>query len=231
MARFQSEDTQAVASIEHKRHDLAQALKLAPSLVAPLEQEIEACETALEKARAAAESFDAETVEAARATLIRQAALTAKNTSEAVDRETVEKLVSDVEVATQVEAARKRRVESSHSVATSQYFRVSKGIQARKAAVEYAERLAGETLDRDPGRNEAPKDPAVIAWCRLTMPVEGRAFYMKGYAYRADHPSYDLPRPVEEYDEACRSFFASVDARRATMARELEALSSVAVSP
>jgi hypothetical protein len=222
---FLTEDRRARDALERKRDDLERARSLSPALVASLEAELSTCEAALEKARTAGAEYDRESVEHARATARRQAALTVANTSHEVDPDAAASILQTAEVAKYLEGARKRRADAARDAAASGYNRVCKDIPERNAAVNFAERLAGATIDRA----ETPKEtrPGVIAWLPLVFPVEGRAAYQRSYDYRADHPSYDRPQPVEAYDDACKSFFAGVERLRIAAAKQASDLAAV----
>lgn len=223
---FIADDRRAESALDRKRDDLERARELAPALVASLESEFETGGASLESARAAGLEFDREQAELARATARRQAALMALNTSTEVDPDAVLALVQAGEVSKQIESARKRRLDAARAAATAAYGRVCKDIAARNAAVDFAERLAGAVVDRDESRIPSETRPEVISWARLTLPVEGRAAYQRSYEFRKDHPSYDRPPEIEEFDEACARFFGGVDASAKKAARLAAALAT-----
>jgi len=215
-----SQDRQAVASIQSKRDDLARAKEISPALVPRLEAEITACEQALDRARSAAVDHERERIAAERAELLRAAAVAELNTSHEVEPEAASRIVHAAEVAKYTSSAYRRRTDAAHSAATSAYFRASKDLQERNAAVTFAERLAGAVVDRDETRVPAETRPAVLAWLPLVLSVEGRAAYAKSYDFRADHPSYERPPSVEEYEAACQRVLGNIEHMRAQAAKQ-----------
>ena len=211
---FRAEDQRALDAIARKKDDLKRARKLSPALVPSLTAEIATCEQALDRARAAAIDHERERVSHLRATALRQQAVMVLHTSTEVDPDAAMQIVHEAERAKYLEGAYQRRADAAHSAAGSAYGRARKDIAERNQAVQFSERLAGEVVDRDAGRVPRITNPAVIMWCPLVFPVEGRAAYEKSFNYRADHPSYDRPPPIEDYDDACQSFFAGVERLR-----------------
>jgi hypothetical protein len=228
---FRAEDQRAVDAIARKKDDLARARKLSPALIAPLEAEIATCEQALDRARAAALDHERERVAALRATAERQRALTELHESTSIDPDEASRIVHAAAVAQYLEAATKRRCDAAHSAAASAYGRARKDIAERNQAVLYAERLAGEVIDRELGRVPPETRPGVIAFLPLVFPVEGRAAYAKSFEFRDGHPSYDVPPPILEYDSACRGVLANVELWRAQAVKQAEALGALVPSP
>lgn len=228
---FFDDDRRARDALESKRHDLKRAQESSPGIVASLEAEIATCEKALAAARAAAVEHDRESAELARATAMRQRALTALNTSTEIDPERAMAIVHEASRAQYLEGARKRRTEAARDAASSAYSRVSKDVAARNAALNFALTLAGAVVDRDESEKRIPNEtrPEVIGWLRLVLPAEGREAYLKSYAVRVDHPSYPVPPSVQDFDLACKRVFARVDRMRddaAKLAAELGAVTA-----
>ncbi|MES1187991.1 MAG: hypothetical protein ABUL60_29505 [Myxococcales bacterium] len=224
---FRLDDDRAVESIEFKRSELARAIKLSPALVASLEAEIDAAELSLDKARRAGLDFAEASTAAERAELVRQRAVAEHASSHDVDEAAADRIVHALERTKYLASAHARRAAAAHTAVTAAYQRAMKEINERNAAVRYAERLAGQVIDRDPGRIELETRPGVIAWLRLVFPVEGRDFYASRSAYRAGNRSYPEPPPIEDFDDACRSFFAQIESLRDQAARQATELAAV----
>ncbi|RYZ01647.1 MAG: hypothetical protein EOO73_34765 [Myxococcales bacterium] len=225
--RFSSQDAHALGSIEFKVNEHIRALELSPTLLPSLEAEIGAAEQALEKARAAGLEYEAASVASQRADLVLKAALAEYSSSLATDDADAERIVRAVERAKYLAAAHARRTAAAFVAVESGYTRAMKEINERNAAVRYAERLAGAVIDRDPGRIELETRPGVIAWLRLVFPVEGRTAYARSAANRAGNRSYPEPPPIEDFDDACRSFFAQIESLRDQAARQAAELAAV----
>lgn len=224
---FRLDDDRALESIEFKRSELARAREVSPTLVAPLEAEIASCEQALDRARAAGLEHKAASVASQRADLVRQAAVAEHASSLDVDEAAADRIVHALERAKYLASAHARRAAAALTAVSAAYQRATKEINERNAAARYAERLAGQVIDRDPGRIELETRPGVIAWLRLVFPVEGRAAYARSAANRAGNRSYPEPPPIEEYDDACRSFFAQIESLREQASRQAAELGAV----
>lgn len=225
--QFRLDDERACESIEFKRSELARAIKLSPALVASLEADIVAAEQSLDKARAAGLEYAAASVASQRADLVRQAAVAEHASSLDVDEAAADRIVHALERSKYLAAAHARRAAAAHTAVTAAYQRAMKEINERNAAVRYAERLAGQVIDHDPGRIELETRPGVIAWLRLVFPVEGRAAYIRSVANRAGNRSYPEPPPIEDFDDACRSFFGQIESLRDQAARQATELAAV----
>jgi hypothetical protein len=213
-ATFAREDATAVAAIDRRLSDRGRARELSPALLPSIDQDLKLLRGELKKAREAAALYDLERVELARATARRQAAHTRLNTSTEVDDSVAREIVAEADAARYLETARSRRLEAAKTAADSAYGRCAKDLAARRAAVSFAETLAGAVLNHEESRAPIPDRADVLAWLPLTLPAEGRTFFESSAARRAHNPSYAGTPGIAEFDAACARVFAHIERLR-----------------
>lgn len=209
-------------TVDQLKSDRKRAKKLSPSLVPIIDGELEVREAALAEGLKAVKEYDAESAELARAQAIAAAARTAVAFSVETDPTIAEKLIRAAELATHLERVRARRADAARDRAGSQLYKASKDVGARRRAVDFAEKLAGSVLDRNELARPPIPAPDVLAYLRIVLPVEGRAWYEERAKAREGNRSFEAPPAVEAYDDACASTWRRVESERES-AREMAA--------
>jgi hypothetical protein len=183
--------------------------------------EVKASEAALAAGREAAAEFEAENIELRRATLLRQGAMTALNTSLAIDRKTIEKQIADVEFTKALEANRGRRRVEAGDRARSQFGRASKSIAARDQAYAFLDHVATAVLKHDPLPLTESLAPSAIPWLAVVQPAV-RADYERRAALprtRSQISAFGEFPDVSEFDAAVASIRGELNGARDRAAR------------
>lgn len=224
---FPVEDARAETALKRKRDDLAFARKrgTSPAVLKVFEDQVAAAVDAIEKARAAAEVFAEEDAHYTAATAAHQAARAALNTSAAVDRKTVERLLADFEFAKQVEFARGRRRESARALALSCYASAGKENRDRIEAARYAEAVCTAVLTE--GAMPALETrPAVLQYMPMAFDLARADYEVRCKKDRG--PSWPAMPGVHAFDNAVKEFWSEIARLKDRAARQAAELGAVA---